>query len=200
MNRLLLAGVLSCAVSVQALAALPTGTAAPTVQTQASLAGKACTYDLTKALKKGPVVVYYYPGAFTVAAISRRTPLPANMDKFKQRRRDRDRGLARQDQDPRTPSQPTRSIARASSPWPRMRMAGDRGELSSSRSCDGRPEGMKDPAPGVDHRSQVRRAHHVHHHQGRQDRRRRLAASSPTENVMKSLAIVQDLAAGKPAT
>ena len=49
MNRLLLAGLLSCAVSVQALAALPTGTAAPTFKTQASLAGKEFTYDLSKA-------------------------------------------------------------------------------------------------------------------------------------------------------
>ena len=65
MNRSLLAALLCCAVSAQAFAALPVGTVAPTFKTQASLAGKEFTYDLSKALKKGPVVVYFYPGAFT---------------------------------------------------------------------------------------------------------------------------------------
>jgi len=48
-----------------AAAALPVGADAPTFTTQASLAGKAMPFDLAKALKKGPVVLYFYPAAFT---------------------------------------------------------------------------------------------------------------------------------------
>jgi peroxiredoxin Q/BCP len=82
MNRLLLAG-LSCAVCAQALAALPVGTAAPAFKTQASLAGKEFTYDLSKALKKGPVVVYFYPGAFTGGCNIQAHTFAEDMDKFK---------------------------------------------------------------------------------------------------------------------
>jgi thioredoxin-dependent peroxiredoxin len=46
-------------------AALPDGTKAPDFTTQASLAGKAFQFSLAKALKKGPVVLYFYPAAFT---------------------------------------------------------------------------------------------------------------------------------------
>ena len=38
---------------------------APDFTAQASLAGKAFNYSLADALKKGPVVVYFYPSAFT---------------------------------------------------------------------------------------------------------------------------------------
>ena len=82
MNRLLLAGLLSCAVSAQVFAALPVGTVAPTFKTQASLAGKEFTYDLTKALKKGPVVVYFYPGAFTGGCNIQAHTFAVNYDKF----------------------------------------------------------------------------------------------------------------------
>src|SRR5580698_10727478 len=83
MNRLMLAGLLSCAVSAQALAALPVGTAAPAFKTQASLAGMEFTYDLKKALKKGPVVVYFYPGAFTGGCNIQAHTFAEDMDKFK---------------------------------------------------------------------------------------------------------------------
>ena len=48
-----------------AFAALKVGDAAPTFTTQASLGGKEFTFALGDALKKGPVVVYFYPKAFT---------------------------------------------------------------------------------------------------------------------------------------
>jgi peroxiredoxin Q/BCP len=48
-----------------AFAALPVGAPAPTFTTQASLAGKEMPFDLAQALKKGPVVLYFYPAAFT---------------------------------------------------------------------------------------------------------------------------------------
>ena len=46
-------------------AALKPGTKAPDFTTQASLAGKPFRFTLSQALKKGPVVLYFYPKAFT---------------------------------------------------------------------------------------------------------------------------------------
>ncbi len=46
-------------------AALATGDAAPTFEAPASLNGKAFTYSLSDALRHGPVVVYFYPSAYT---------------------------------------------------------------------------------------------------------------------------------------
>ena len=48
-----------------ALAALEPGAHAPDFTTQATLAGKAFQFSLADALKKGPVVLYFYPAAFT---------------------------------------------------------------------------------------------------------------------------------------
>lgn len=56
---------LSVLLAGSASAALQSGDKAPGFITQASLAGKAFTYSLQEALKKGPVVVYFYPSAYT---------------------------------------------------------------------------------------------------------------------------------------
>jgi peroxiredoxin len=48
-----------------AAAALKVGDSAPDFTTQAAIGGKAFTFSLAEALKKGPVVVYFYPKAFT---------------------------------------------------------------------------------------------------------------------------------------
>lgn len=48
-----------------ALAALPVGATAPTFTAPASLAGKTFSFSLQQALAKGPVVVYFYPAAYT---------------------------------------------------------------------------------------------------------------------------------------
>ena len=47
------------------LAALKPGDPAPDFNAPASLAGKVFTFSLAEALKKGPVVLYFYPAAFT---------------------------------------------------------------------------------------------------------------------------------------
>jgi len=47
------------------LAALPLGAAAPDFTAEAALAGTAFKFNLAEALKKGPVVLYVYPKAFT---------------------------------------------------------------------------------------------------------------------------------------
>jgi len=46
-------------------AALANGDRAPAFEAPASLAGKAFKYSLADALKRGPVVVYFYPSAYT---------------------------------------------------------------------------------------------------------------------------------------
>lgn len=65
MKRLAFGYVLASLLAAPAFAALGEGEVAPPFKTQASLAGKAFTYDLKSALKKGPVVVYFYPSAYT---------------------------------------------------------------------------------------------------------------------------------------
>lgn len=69
--------------STGALAALPEGTAAPDFTTQASLAGKAFKFSLADALKKGPVVLYFYPAAFTPGCTKEAHDFAEASDKFK---------------------------------------------------------------------------------------------------------------------
>jgi peroxiredoxin len=52
-------------VAAPAFAALNPGDAAPDFKAQASLGGNVFTFSLADALKKGPVVLYFYPAAFT---------------------------------------------------------------------------------------------------------------------------------------
>jgi peroxiredoxin len=46
-------------------AELPVGAKAPAFATQGALAGKTYAFNLKTALRKGPVVLYFYPKAFT---------------------------------------------------------------------------------------------------------------------------------------
>ncbi len=63
--RLVPVAVLALLSALPVLAALPDGTRAPAIDTQATLAGKEFRFSLQDALKKGPVVLYFYPAAFT---------------------------------------------------------------------------------------------------------------------------------------
>ena len=63
MRLALLAAALLTATS--ASAALPTGAKAPAFTTQGAQAGKVVTVDLARLLAKGPVVLYFFPAAFT---------------------------------------------------------------------------------------------------------------------------------------
>ena len=65
MKRLIVAALLSSAIALPAVAALKQGEKAPDFSTKASLAGKEFKFSLKDALKKGPVVAYFYPAAFT---------------------------------------------------------------------------------------------------------------------------------------
>jgi peroxiredoxin len=195
MNRLLLAGLMSCAVCAQALAALPVGTAAPAFKTQASLAGKEFNYDLTKALKKGPVVVYFYPGAFTGGCNIQAHTFAENMDKFKSAGAtvigvslDKIETLNAFSSDPQYCAG-------------KLPVASDAdGKIAASydlKVMDGRP-GMKDSrGVDLDHKFAERTTFIV-------TKDGKIVATvggvKPDENVMKSLEVVQNLAAGKPVS
>lgn len=65
MKKHLVIGILAAFCATPALAALKPGDMAPDFTAQGSLGGKPFTFHLKDALKKGPVVVYFYPSAYT---------------------------------------------------------------------------------------------------------------------------------------
>ena len=69
--------------SAAASAALKEGDSAPDFKAQASLAGKAFNFSLKESLKKGPVVVYFYPAAYTNGCNIQAHTFAVNVDKFK---------------------------------------------------------------------------------------------------------------------
>jgi peroxiredoxin len=64
-------------------AALAPGAPAPDFTTQATLAGKPFTFALAEALKTGPVVLYFYPAAFTKGCTIEAHDFAEATDKFK---------------------------------------------------------------------------------------------------------------------
>jgi peroxiredoxin len=82
MKRMLIASLLAAAVILPASAALKEGDAAPAFTAQASQAGKAFPFSLKDALKKGPVVVYFYPSAFTGGCNIQAHTFAVNHEKF----------------------------------------------------------------------------------------------------------------------
>jgi peroxiredoxin Q/BCP len=82
MKRFLLGCVLSSALTLPAFAALKAGDAAPEFTAPASLAGKSFSYSLKNALKKGPVVVYFFPSAYTGGCNIQAHTFAINSDKF----------------------------------------------------------------------------------------------------------------------
>jgi peroxiredoxin len=65
MKKHLVIGILAACCATPAFAALKAGDMAPDFTAQGSLGGKPFTFHLKDALKKGPVVVYFYPSAYT---------------------------------------------------------------------------------------------------------------------------------------
>ncbi|HEV2442802.1 MAG TPA: peroxiredoxin [Steroidobacteraceae bacterium] len=66
-----------------AYAALPNGTTAPDFTAQASLGGNTYSFSLADALKKGPVVLYFYPAAFTAGCTIEAHDFAKAMPEFK---------------------------------------------------------------------------------------------------------------------
>jgi len=65
MKRILSAALLLGTIAMPAFAALKPGDKAPDFTAQATLGGNEFTFSLADALKKGPVVLYFFPKAFT---------------------------------------------------------------------------------------------------------------------------------------
>ena len=65
MRPVLAGALLAGLITLPAFAALKMGDTAPDFSARASLAGKEFSYSLKDALTKGPVVVYFYPSAYT---------------------------------------------------------------------------------------------------------------------------------------
>ncbi|MBV8798788.1 MAG: peroxiredoxin [Alphaproteobacteria bacterium] len=63
-------------------AALQVGGKAPSFTTQAALAGKEFTFSLADALKRGPVVLYFFPAAFTPGCTQEAHEFAEATDKF----------------------------------------------------------------------------------------------------------------------
>jgi peroxiredoxin Q/BCP len=78
-----LIGILgSTVLALPALAALEAGDSAPAFEAEASLAGVAFDYSLSKTLADGPVVVYFYPSAYTAGCNIQAHEFATNMDAF----------------------------------------------------------------------------------------------------------------------
>ncbi len=75
------AAFLALAFASPASAALTLGAAAPQFTAPGAEAGKASTVDLAALLKQGPVVLYFFPSAFTDPAESR--DFADNVEKFR---------------------------------------------------------------------------------------------------------------------
>src|SRR5476651_871090 len=78
----LLFGALLALSSTQAFASLKVGEMAPDFSLPATLGGKEFTFHLAEALKKGPVVVYFYPAAFTQGCTVEAHDFAAAMPQF----------------------------------------------------------------------------------------------------------------------
>jgi len=84
MRRSLFTAVATALITMPAFAALPDGTKAPDFSAEASLAGKTFKFSLADALKKGPVVLYFYPAAFTPGCTVEAHEFAEATDKFKE--------------------------------------------------------------------------------------------------------------------
>ena len=76
-------GLLAALLTLPAHAALKVGEHAPDFTAQASLGGKVFTFTLADALKKGPVVLYFYPAAFTKGCTIEAHNFAEAIDKYK---------------------------------------------------------------------------------------------------------------------
>ena len=83
MKNLLPALLATVAIALPAFAALEAGDSAPQFEAKASLAGEPFDYSLKQALEDGPVVVYFYPSAYTKGCNIQAREFSVNMEKFK---------------------------------------------------------------------------------------------------------------------
>jgi peroxiredoxin len=79
----LLAASLALLSTPAAFAALAVGAPAPTFTADAAVGGQAFKFNLAETLKKGPVVLYFYPKAFTSGCTVEAHNFAEATDKFK---------------------------------------------------------------------------------------------------------------------
>ena len=77
-----LAALAAASLTTPACAQLAPGTMAPDFTTQGAMAGNDFSFQLKDALKKGPVVLYFYPKAFTPGCTMEAHAFAAAMDDF----------------------------------------------------------------------------------------------------------------------
>lgn len=82
MKRLILCCLVSIVTCIPAFAALKQGEAAPVFTAPASMAGKEFKFSLQDSLQKGPVVVYFYPSAYTQGCNVQARTFSVNQEKF----------------------------------------------------------------------------------------------------------------------
>jgi peroxiredoxin len=82
MKKYLFPGLLTSLLALPAFAALKEGDKAPDFKIPASYAGSSTTFSLKEHLKKGPVVVYFYPSAYTRGCNIQAHTFSVNSDKF----------------------------------------------------------------------------------------------------------------------
>ena len=82
MKKAVLAVAIAAMAAAPVFAALKVGDKAPVFAAKASLAGKEFDFSLADALKKGPVVVYFYPSAYTQGCDIEAHTFAENKDKF----------------------------------------------------------------------------------------------------------------------
>jgi peroxiredoxin len=82
MKKISLGLAVSVLLSLPVLAALKVGDKAPDFSARGSLAGKEFNFSLDNALKKGPVVVYFYPSAYTKGCDLEAHTFAEQKDKF----------------------------------------------------------------------------------------------------------------------
>lgn len=81
MKKLL--AILPTFLALQAHATLKIGETAPDFTAQAAIAGKVFSYSLHEALRNGPVVLYFYPAAFTPGCTIEAHDFAEAVDKYK---------------------------------------------------------------------------------------------------------------------
>ena len=196
MKRLIFGTLLAIAMVIPAFAALKQGDKAPDFSAKASLAGKEFDFSLKDALKKGPVVVYFYPSAFTGGCNIEAHTFAENKEKFDAAGASiigvsRD-SIARLNAFSADPQYCAGKIAVASDAGRRHRQSLRPDEVGRQA----RHEGLA----RTGHRSRLHRTDDVRGHAGH-----KIAATlsttddkiSPAEHVEKSLAVVQQFAAAK---
>lgn len=77
------AAIVSFAVATPASAVLPVGAKAPDFTTRGAVAGKVVNVNLARQLKKGPVVLYFFPAAFTAGCSAEARAFAENIAAFR---------------------------------------------------------------------------------------------------------------------